>query len=181
MRAVALADSVVQDKVAQSFVPLKVVVPQGTKEFPSIGNWPALRYWQQTYQLLGGEKCGGWFGISMVSPDLETEYAQPGSGLPWQLFESIAYDAQKFAAMLDRAAERAARERSIRADPALSPQERDRRLARFRAEVRDAVAKETALPLLPPKGFSFERAQELYKMAGEDLLVPGEPVVGAAK
>jgi hypothetical protein len=177
MRAVALSDRIVQAKVAKSFIPLKVVVPQGTKDFPSVGNWPALRYWAETYRFLGGEKCTGWYGISVVSPDLQTEYGQPGSGLPWQLFDSVAYDAKKFAAMLDRAAKRAARERAVRADKTLSPQERDRRLARFRAEVRSAVAKEVAVPLLPPKGFTIERAQELYKLAGEDLLVPGPPVV----
>jgi hypothetical protein len=177
MRAVALADSTVQKKVAKWFIPLKVVVPQGTKELPSVGNWPALRYWDLTYRLLGSEKCAGWYGISVVSPDLQTEYGQPGSGLTWQLFDSIAYDAKKFAAMLDRAAKRAAGERTIRADKTLSQQERDRRLARFREEVRNAVAKEVAVPLLPPKGFTVERAQQLYKLAGEDLLVPGAPAV----
>jgi hypothetical protein len=177
MRAVALSDGTVQAKVAKSFIPLKVVIPQGTKDFPSVGNWPALRYWDLTYRLLGGEKCAGWYGIAVVSPDLQTEYGQPGSGLIWQLFDSAAYDAKKFAAMLDRAAARAAQERAIRADKVLSPQERDRKLAQFREEVRNAVAKEGAVPLLPPNGFTLERAQELYQLAGEDLFVPGPPLV----
>jgi hypothetical protein len=171
----------VQEKVAQRFIPLKVEIPHGTQDFPVVGDWPALRYWKETYRFLGGEKCAGWYGISVVSTDLQMEYAQPGSGLPWQLFESIAYDAEKFAAMLDRAAERAARERTIRADKTLSPQECDQRLARFRSEVREAISREVALPLLPPEGFTFDGAQQLYKLAGEDMLVPGEPVVGPAK
>jgi hypothetical protein len=171
----------VQERLAKSFVCLKVAVPQGTKDFPAIGNWPALGYWPRVYRFLGGEKCGGWYATSAISPDLQTEYAQPGSGLPWQLFESISYDADKFAAMLDRAADRAAQERAIRADRTLTAKERDRKLAGFRAEVRSAVARETALPLLPPKGFSMERAQELYKLGGEDLLKPGPPLVKPAK
>jgi hypothetical protein len=177
MRAVALADGIVQEKLAKSFVCLKVVIPQGTKEFPSVGTWPPLGYWRATYRLLGSEKCAGWYGISVVSPDLQTEYAQPGAGLPWQLFESISYDAKKFAAMLDRAVDRATRERAIRADRALNAQQRDRKLAAFRAEVRSAIARETSAPLLPPTGFSFEKAQELYRLAGEDLLKAGPPVV----
>ena len=177
MRAVALSDDNVQKKVGKSFIPLKVVIPQGTKEFPVVGNWQPLGYWRTTYQLLGGEKCAGWYGISMISPDLQTEYAQPGGGLAWQLFESTCYDAKKFAAMLDRAADRAARGRTIRADKTLSAAQRDQKLASFRTEVKSSIAKEVDIPVLPPNGFTVERAQELYKLAGEDLFVPGAPVV----
>src|SRR5262249_29622688 len=160
-----------------SFIPLKVVIPQGTKDFPAVGAWAPLLYWRITYQLLGGEKCAGWYGISVISPDLQTEYAQPGSGLAWHLFESTCYDARKFAAMLDRATDRAAQEQAIRADKTLSGAERDKRLARFRSDVRSAIAKETEVSLLPPRGFTLERAQELYKLAGEDLYKAGPPLV----
>ena len=169
IRAVVLTDSSVQEKLANSFIPLKVEIQVGTKDFPLVGNWPALGYWRATYQFLGGEKCLGFTGCSVISPDLQTEFGQNGSSLPWQLFDSFAFDAKKFAAMLDRASERAARERDIRADKTLSAKELDRKLASFRAEVQRAVAKEVAFPLLPPKGFTFERAQELYKLAGDDL------------
>jgi len=166
VRAVALSDSIVQEKLGKSFIPLKVTIQQGTKDFPLGEKWAALDYWRGVYRFLGGEKCGGWYGCAVVSPDLQTVYGDTGSGLAWELFDCAAYDAKKFAAMLDRAAERAARERTLRADRNLSTSERDRQLARFREEVRSAVKKEGE-GHLPPDGFTIGGMLELHKIAGD--------------
>jgi hypothetical protein len=44
MRAVALSDKTVQDTVAKSFIPLKVVIRPGAREFPL--DWPAMEHWK---------------------------------------------------------------------------------------------------------------------------------------
>src|ERR1700676_3151383 len=159
MRAVALADQTVQDKVAKSFVPLKVAIKPGTKAYPL--DWPAMRPWRVAYVLMGGEHCEGITGCSVVGPDLDVEYGNTGSAFVWEMFDSSAYDAQKFAAMLDRAAERWAREQEIRADKKLSGADRERQLASFRDDVHSAVAKEGRFHL-PPSGFTIEGAVELF-------------------
>ncbi|MCS6863141.1 MAG: hypothetical protein NZT92_22775 [Abditibacteriales bacterium] len=164
MRAVALADKTVQEKIAQSFIPLKVMIPYGTKEFPL--DWPAMNHWRLAYKLMGGEKCTGLTGCTVVSPDLQTEYANTGSAFVWEMFTSTAYDATKFAAMLDRASQRARQEMAIRQDPKLSDQERESQLARFRREVRSAVVKEGATRP-KPKGFTDWHAVELFALSGD--------------
>jgi len=166
-RAVALSDSVVQEKIAKFFIPLKVEIKADSKEIPLVGNWPALAYWRPTREFcLNTLKSNGFFGCSVVSPDIQTEYANPGPSLPWQAFDSFAVDAKKFAAMLDRAEARATRERAIRADKTLSVEERERNVASFRAEVKREVTKETAFPLLPPKGFKLEYGREIDSIPG---------------
>ena len=82
------------------------------------------------------------------------------------MFDSTAYDAQKFNAMLDRAAMRASREREIRADKTLSGPELERQLASFRDEVRQAVPKEGPFRL-PPKGFTIQGAIDLFTLSGD--------------
>jgi hypothetical protein len=169
MRAVSLSDATVQEKIAKSFVPLKVTIPHGTPEFPL--GWPSMKAWIASYKSMGGEKCQGMTGCSIVSPDLEAEYANTGSSFVWEMFETPAYDAVKFAAMLDRGAQRWTREREIRADASLAPDERDKKIAAHRAEVRRAIGKEGQLRL-PPKGFTPEKAIELFTISGD---LPAKP------
>ena len=68
--------------------------------------------------------------------------------------------------MLDRAAERAAREKAIRADTTLNEKERDAKLAKFHSEVRKAVGEEGRFHL-PPRGFSIDGATELFRLSGD--------------
>lgn len=156
MRAVALSDKTVQEKVASSFVPLKLTIAPGTREFPL--GWPAMQHWKASYRRMGGEKNEGFTGCSVVSPDLAVEYGNTGSAFVWEMFDSTAYDARKFAAMLDRAQQRWARERALRAD--------GKRVARFRDEVRSAVAEEGRFHL-PPRGFTVQGAIELFELSGD--------------
>jgi hypothetical protein len=164
MRAVALSDKTVQDKVARHFVPLKLTIMPGTKEFPL--DWPALQGWKTSYGLMGGQKNEGFTGCSVVSPDLQVEYGNTGSAFVWEMFDSTAYDATKFAAMLDRANARWAREQPIRADTTLSRAERERQLASLRSQVREAVGNEGRFHL-PPKGFTVQDAVELFELSGD--------------
>lgn len=117
MRAVALSDAEVQARIKRWFVPLKVVIDLGTKRFPL--DWPAMRGWSAVHDRMGGEKCEGITLCSVVSPDLQVVYATTGSAMVWEMFDSIAYDATKFYAMLDGGARRARTEREIRANETL--------------------------------------------------------------
>ena len=164
MRAVALSDETVQDKIMASFIPLKLAIAPGTKEFPL--DWPALRSWKTGYRLMGGEKNDGFTGCSVVGPALDVEYGNTGSAFVWEMFDSAAYDAAKFAAMLERARGRWAREQAIRSGPEARAEGRERRLADFRDEVRRAVADEGRFRL-PPKGFSVAGAVELFRLSGD--------------
>ncbi len=164
MRAVALADSIVQDKVARSFIPLKITIPFGAEKFPV--DWPGMKHWSDTYQQMGGKKVDGITGCSVISLDLKTEYGNTGSAFVWELFDSIAYDEKKFAAMLDRSLERFGRDQKIRADKSLSEKERERNLATFHAEVRKAMGNEGQF-YFPPKGFTIEGAKELFRLSGD--------------
>ena len=164
MRAVSLSDKIVHEKVEKSFIPLKVKINFGTEKFPL--DWPALKIWQDTYRNMGGPKTTGITAATVVSPDLKTEYGSTGSAFVWEMFDSIAYDATKFAAMLDRATERAEREKVIRADKGLGDKEREAKLASFRVEVRKTVGDEGRFRL-PPRGFSIEGAMELFRLSGD--------------
>ena len=164
MRAVALSDSNVQDKVAKSFIPLKIKISYGAEKFPV--DWPGLKAWQDTYQLMGGKKVDGITACSVISPDLKVELGNTGSAFVWEMFDSIAYDAKKFAAMLDRSVERFHREKEIRADTSLSDKERVAKLASFHAEVRKAIASEAQFRF-PPTGFTIEGAKELFRLSGD--------------
>ncbi len=164
MRAVSLSDEKVQEKIVKSFIPLKVAIIPRTEKFPL--DWPALGHWAKSYRLMGGEKCEGITGCSVVGPDLKVEYGCTGSAFVWEMFDSIAYDAEKFAAMLDRAAQRWDQEMSLRADKSLSFDERKRKLDLFHAKVRKDVGSEGRFRL-PPRGFTIKGAIELFQMSGD--------------
>ena len=158
MRAVALSDKQIQQTVAESFVPLKVMMtyPPRMEAFPL--DWPAMRRWQIAYKMTGGK---GFTGCSVVSPDLKTEYGSTGSAMVWELFDSTAYDAKKFQAMLDQSIKFAAEERELRQ----SSTRRSRlELAKFNAKVRKANRSSVRLP---PKGFTADQARELFRLTGD--------------
>ena len=105
----------------------------------------------------------GFTGCSVVSSDLEIEYANTGSARIWEMFESTAYDAGRFAEMLERASARLSEERSLKAQSRISALERKVEVHRFRQGIQRAVKSEGTLRL-PPKGFSLELALELFEM-----------------
>jgi hypothetical protein len=161
MRAVALSDKSAQEKIAKHFVPLKLAIQPRSPEFPL--DWQALAGWRFAYKLGKGE---GFTGCTIVSPDLEIEYASTGSAMVWEMFDSIAYDAQKFNAMLDRGDQRAAIERAIFANKKLNAWEKQRQLASVRVEFKEAMSKEGRFQL-PPKGFTIEDAMDLFRLSGD--------------
>lgn len=164
MRAVALSDKNVQKKIAKSFVPLKVTIPYGSKKFPL--DWPGLKVWQDTHRRMGSEKCEGLTACSVINLDLNLEMGSTGSAFVWELFDSIAYDANKFAKMLDNALERFEQEQKIRADKSLSDSERKEKIAKHHRNVRRQVAAEGSFHF-PPKGFTIEGAKELFRLSGD--------------
>lgn len=164
MRAVSLSDKIVKEKVEKSFIPLKVKISHGTEKFPL--DWPGLKNWSNIYQQMGGKKVDGITACCVISPDLKIEYGNTGSAFVWEMFDSAAYDAGKFAAMLDRANERFQREKAIRADKNLSDKAREAALAKFHTEIRRALASEGQFRL-PPRGFTIEGAVELFKLSGD--------------
>lgn len=164
MRAVALSDKAVQKKVREFFVPLKITIEPGTAEFPV--DWPGLHGWAGVYQVMGGSQCEGITACSVVTPDLQAEYGSTGSALVWEMFDSIAYDAQKFASMLDRACARHTEEKCLRKEYRSDPAELEEQLAAFRADVAEEIQREGALRL-PPRGFSIDRAKQLFRLTGD--------------
>ena len=164
MRAVALADPAVQQRIAANFIPLKVTLKPGAKELPL--DWPALGRWRRAYALMGGESSRGFTGCTVISPDLEVEYADTGGAMVWELFDSIAYDAQKFAVMLDRAQQHAAAEQQLRQQFADKPRQLQRKLRAQRRAL--GVERLRAFKLrMPPEGFTKAKAMELFRLSGD--------------
>ena len=178
MRAVALSDKTVQQKVTQSFIPLKVEIPYGTPEFPR--DWPALKTWRDAYVSMGGPKTTGLTACSVVSPDLQTEYGSTGSAMVWEMFDSIAYDAGKFSAMLDKAAARAKEEQQILTDKSLNEPAKQKSLTDFRKRVKKEVGHEGRFRF-PPKGFTIEGATKLFDMSGDIAWVEKQKAAEAKK
>ena len=164
-RTHVLSNSTVQSIVRRNFIPLKLKLEPG-KEFPVA--WPALKRQATAFKFGNGK---GFTGFSVVSRDLLIEYGNSGSAKLSELFDSTAYDSKKCAAMLNRAVERVVEERSLRVQRGISAYERKVEVDRFRRGVTFAVRSE-GRSSLPPKGYSLERALELYRVAG---------AVGAAK
>lgn len=159
MRAHVLSDATVQGLVSKHFIPLKLKLdPQ--KGFPV--DWPALKRWQTAFKMNQGK---GFAGCSVVASDLHVEFGNTGSARVWELFDSTAYDAKKFAAMLRLAADRNTEDRSLRAQRGINATERRMVVGRFREGVGKAVKTE-GRSHLPPKGYSLEQALKLYELAG---------------
>lgn len=164
MRAVALSDARVQAAVDKDFVPVKITIKPGTAEFPLV--WPAMTGWRIAYGVLGGRDNQGFTGCSVVSPDLRIEFANTGSAMIWEMFDSPAYDPEKFLAMLARAKQRSDRDRQIATDSSLRSAERSRQQRRHRDSVTRQVRDEGRMRL-PPRGFTREHAEELFRMSGD--------------
>jgi len=159
MRAIALSDPKVQSLVKRHFIPLKVAF-RDEAGFPL--DWPALGGWATAHKFSNGK---GFAGCSVVSTDLQLEYGSTGSAKIWELFDSTAYDADRFAAMLERAVARHTEERALWAQRRISLAEKRAEVDRFRDGIRTAVKAESRLRL-PPSGFSLEQAMELFELAG---------------
>jgi hypothetical protein len=84
----------------------------------------------------------------------------------WELFDSAAYDSDKFLAMLERGLARHKRYSKIQSEPGLRPSARRRELSEFRRTVRSQVASE-GRGKLPPKGFNLDKALELFRLSGD--------------
>lgn len=168
MRAVALSDPKVQNRIAGAFVPLKVSITPGTPAFPL--EWPAMLGWRIAFGIGGGKDNQGFTGCSVVSPDLQVEYGSTGGAMVWELFDSPAYDPTKFSAMLDRAISRFDAENRIRRNPNLTADERRRQIAAYRWDLGAKLRAENPLRGLPP-GFTIEGATRLFELSGD--LKPG--------
>lgn len=164
MRAVALADPEIQQWITNKTVPLKVRIEPGTERFPL--NWQAFIGWSIAYSITGGKDNQGFTGCSVVSPDKRMEYANTGSAMVWELFDSAAYDRVKFLSMLARGHKRHLEFLSIQQDSQLNIRQRNRKMTEFRVATQRLVAAE-GRGQLPPKGFSIENAKELFRMSGD--------------
>ena len=164
MRAVALSDSEVQNYVREHFIPLKVEMLPGEKELPL--KWPSLLGWNLAYKLMGGEKCNGFTGCMVVSPDLNIQYGGTGSASIWELFDSVAYDRNKFLDMLKLSQSRFLKEQEIRSNPHLTRRQKSQKIGQFRGEIiRRGIASNGGGQ--KPKGFKWGHALELFRMSGD--------------
>jgi hypothetical protein len=165
IRTLVLSDPNVSALIKENFIPVKLKLEKG-KDFPV--EWPALKAAATGFEFSNGK---GFAGCSVVSFDLAVEYGNGGSAKIWEVFSSTAYDPKKFAEMLERAVSRLTEERSLRVQRGISEAERKQEVYRFRLGISHAVRAEGRAEL-PPKGYSLERALELYRMAGAVEISP---------
>ena len=159
IRALTLTHPEVQRKITGSFVPLKLVYrPQ--KGFGV--SWPVLRQWDHRFAFAGND---GTAGCTVVNADLTMEFANSGSSLISELFESTAYDGRKFSRMLSRGYQRWKEDGIISREGGLSVKERADEVERHRDGVASDVTREGEMRI-PPKGYSLEKALELSRLAG---------------
>ncbi|MBI1270791.1 hypothetical protein GC174_10195 [bacterium] len=168
MRTVSLSNDAVQKRIEESFIPLKVSIEPGSKSFPL--DWPAMRSWRFAYALMGGPSVKGITGCSVITPDRKIQLGHTGSAFVWEMFDSVAYDANRFSAMLDNSLECYRDYEQIKTDPSINEFKRKRRLARFSREVKSAADRNNRFHL-PPQGFSAQNAIELFKLSGD---IPGK-------
>ena len=103
---------------------------------------------------------------TVVSPDLKMEYGNTGSAMVWEMFDSIAYNADKFNTMLDKAKQRFEAEKAIILNKKLSTSEKTKQISDLRKKVKKQVGEEGKFRM-PPKGFSIKQALELFEMTGD--------------
>ena len=159
IRSLTLPDPEVERKITGSFVPLKLVYRPG-KGF-GVG-WPVLQKWENRFKFAGSD---GAAGCSVINADLTMEFANSGSSLISELFDSTAYDKRKFSRMLSRGYQRWKEDGIIRREGGLSVKEVADEVARHRSGVAFEVTREAEMRI-PPKGYSLEKAVELFEMAG---------------
>lgn len=151
MRAVSLSDEKVQKLVGGKLVPLKLVIKAGG-DFPDA--FPALRRWKLIYKIMAGD---GFTGCVVASADGEVNLADTGSAMVWELFDSTAYDAGKFHAMLTRGIARQA---------AYAKLTTKGEIWKFKWDLSSKVKKEGEFQL-PPKGFSMDKALKIFELTGD--------------
>ena len=159
IRALSLSDSEVQKKIIGSFVPLKLIYTEG-KGFGV--KWLVLNGWETKFQFAAGDGCAG---CAILNADLNMEFANSGSALVGELFESVAYDPKKFSTMLSRGYQRWKEDGIMGREGGLSMRERQQEVDRYRRGVVFEVEKEGEMRL-PPIGYSLAKAMELFRMAG---------------
>lgn len=126
-------------------------------------DWPALEHWANVRKYVAKE---GFTMCSVVSPDLKAEYGNTGSAMVWEMFDSIAYDADKFSAMMDRSLERFAKERKVILNSKLKISEKVKAISELRETAKKEIGEEGKFRL-PPKGFSIKNALMLFEMTGD--------------
>lgn len=84
----------------------------------------------------------------------------------WELFDSTAYDADKFTAMLDEAVRHADAEQQLRRMYEDRPALLGWKLAMQRHSLRMARLRNLVIRL-PPEGFTVENAKELFRLSGD--------------
>lgn len=166
MRAVALSDKEIQSEINKNFIPLKLEVKKGAPEFPL--DWAALSRWRTVYKfnLPGMEEKQGFTMCTVVTPDLEMELGSTGSAFIWEIFDSIAYDKDRFLTMIKDAHRFALEREKLLA--AIGAGERASRFnyLRWKRKVEKRIRANGRVGL-PPKGFTAENAKELLRMTGD--------------
>ena len=164
MRAVALGSKRNQTFIQNNFVPLKIVMtakPDAKdKSFPL--DWQSLASWSLAWSLMKGN---GFTGVAVVNPDTKITYSRTGSAMVWEIFHSSAYDEEKFHQMLQNGKTRFDEELAATAKEN-SKLGKLGALMKHRLSVRKQVNQETSM-ITPPKGFSIEKAKELFRMTGD--------------
>ena len=161
IRGIALSDADVQRKVKSSFVPLKLVYTEGSG-FPV--KWSVLKGWETKFDYSSDL---GSAGCAVINSDLNMEFANSGSAMMGELFDSVAYDARKFSRMLSRGYQRWKEDGIIGREGGLSIEDRKQEVDRYRRGVAYEVEKEGQMRFAP-KGYSLEKALELFRLAGVD-------------
>ncbi len=164
MRTVSLSNTKVQKIINESFIPLKVPIEYGTKDFPL--NWDAIQDWRQVYNLMGGPRTKGFTACVAVDPQTKIQLGSTGSAMVWELFDSIAYDPEKFAAMLKKAQHRLEQLKAIASDPNLSEFQKRIQTGLLKRKLKEEIGKDGAFHL-PPRGFSIKNATKLFRMSGD--------------
>lgn len=153
MRAVSLSNKAVQKTIIAHTIPLKIVISPGAKEFPL--DWAGIRRWSFGYQLV--KKGNGYTGCAVISPDGTFELGSTGSVSVWALFDSIAYDANKFKKMLDL---------SLQRHRQLSAIKNPLKLWQAKRRITREVRKEGRVGSIP-RGFTVRKARELFELSGD--------------
>lgn len=164
MRTVSLSNTKVQKMINESFVPLKVPIDYGTKDFPL--KWDAVQDWRRIYNLMGGPRTKGFTACVVVDPQTKLQLGSTGSAMVWELFDSIAYDPDKFAAMLEKAQQRLEKLQAIASDPGLGEIQKRIQTGLLKRKLKEEIRKEGAFHL-PPRGFSIKNATKLFQLSGD--------------
>lgn len=103
---------------------------------------------------------------TVVTPDLKMELGNTGSAFVWELFDSIAYDSDRFLKMVNDANRRhIEREKHL---ATIASGERGGRLRhlQWKRSVEKEIRVQGRLGI-PPKGFTANKAKKLFEMTGD--------------